>query len=105
MARADSYEIDSASSAITVFTPNPGRRFVCLYLALQAEANGSVQVQSASTDVSGPVNLTSGEIYQFQAAPYPVFIGRAAGEALRIANPGTVQINGTALVYEWEVRT
>lgn len=105
MVGANSYEIDSNATSITVFTPSAGRRFACLYLGLEAEADGSVQVQSGTTDICGPINLkTASSLYQIENSPFPVFLGRAAGEAMKIANAGTVQLNGTALCFEWEVR-
>lgn len=104
-ANARSVEIDSNAASVTVFTPAADSRFVCLYLAIQAEAAGSVQVQSGSTDISGPFDLAEDVVQIFGNAPFPVFIGRAAGEAMKIANAGTVQLNGTALVLDVGVKT
>lgn len=104
-ASARSIKIDSASSSITVFTPAADSRFVCLYLVIQAETAGSVQVQSGSTDISGPIDLAEDVVQVFGNAPCPVFLGRAAGEAMKIANAGTVQLNGTAFVLDVGVKT
>jgi hypothetical protein len=92
-------EIDSAAASITVRAVGATKRFVVYALFVQAEGAGALQFQSGSTDLSGPIDFTAGQ-EEFFNPPVLLFRGVDAGDDFVIANAGTVQVNGWALMGE-----
>lgn len=95
-------EIDSASASITVRAVPPGKVFLVFDLFLQVEADGSLQVRSGSTDITGPIDFTTATTRErrWTNAGFPVFRGIASGDDFIIVNAGPVQVNGWALIAE-----
>lgn len=99
---ADSYAIDSAAASITVYSVPAGRKFVIYDLCLQVEADGTLQLKSGATNITGPINLLAATQppLRIANAGFPIFRGRGDGDDFIIANAGTVQVNGWVLLKE-----
>jgi hypothetical protein len=97
-----SIEIDSNDASITVYAVPPGRKFVVYDLCLQVEADGTLQLRSGASDITGPLDLklATQPPYRWANSGFPVFVGAASGDGFIIVNAGTVQVNGWAFIVE-----
>lgn len=95
--------VNGSTSPITVYTPAAGKFVWVSGLFLQAEADVSITVMSASTAISGLIDFTGATAMErewLSGAGPPVFRTLVASDAFKLVLSGTVQINGWAIVAE-----
>lgn len=92
------FEVDCSSSGTnTIYAVPAGVKMRVYSLFLQAEGDVTIQVRSASNDLTGVIDFTTaaGRERTFANAPFPVFKTVASGEDLILNLGGAVQVNGT----------
>lgn len=100
------FEVDCAASGNnTIYNVTNGQRVLVLDLFLQAEADVTIQVRSAATDLTGPIDFTTATARErrFSNGGIPVFKTVATGDDLILNLSGAVQVNGYGVAVEVRV--
>jgi len=107
---ARTYPIEESGGGVDViFTPQAGKRFVCLHMHLHCHgAADSVIVQSkpagAAVDLTGDLGFDAHlDMMDLKNSGFPVFVGDDIDDALQITHTGANDVYGFAVVAEIDV--
>lgn len=90
----------AASGDATIHATASGVYFLCFALWVASSAGIDVTVKSGSTAISGAIPVSAGGILDWKGQGYPIFRGRAAGDALVLNASANTNLRGFALVAE-----
>ena len=106
---ATTYPIDGAANPVVVLaSPVVGRKFVVTKWYLIPDANGTIRFQSrtpggAAVSLSGLMTLVAGTVYSDGSGDEFVFKANESGDIFQIANAGTINLRGYAVIAEVQV--